>query len=56
MVPQRIARRQETAALRDLDRAYVRFGSIATEEAEAARPRRSALRPKADMDRRDEHV
>src|ERR1700730_7516673 len=35
---------------------HVRFGSIATEEAEAARPRMSALRPKADMDRRDGHV
>jgi hypothetical protein len=42
---------RETAALRDFDPLYVRFGSIATEEAEAARQRMSALRPKANMDR-----
>src|SRR6266446_914781 len=35
---------------------FTQPGSIATEEAEAARPRMSALRPKADMDRRDGHV
>jgi len=44
------------AALRDFRALYVRFGSIATEEAEAARPRMSALRPKADLDRRDGRV
>src|SRR5207245_4457455 len=42
-VPQGIARRQETAALRDLDQAYVRFGSLATEEVEATRSSMSAL-------------
>jgi hypothetical protein len=39
---------QETAALPNFDPADDRYGSIANEEAEAARPRMSALRPTAD--------
>ena len=37
---------QETAALRNFDPAYDRFGSFTIEEVEAARPSMSALHPK----------
>jgi hypothetical protein len=40
--------RRKTAALQDFSPVYARFGSIANEGAEAARPRMSALRPTAD--------
>src|SRR6266446_9791027 len=40
-------RRETAGALREVDLAHVRCGSLATEEVEAARPYMSALLPKA---------